>query len=326
MSESGMPRLGHRKRFNREAEFQKKFARFDHRNGYEGWRLRVEQIGHIEHLYFAYQRLKAEGGPAPGPDGVTYDDLSESEIWSILCMVSIAILNGTYRPALAREKRIAKSTPGQYRWLRIRNLIDRVVGKALQIAMRPFWEERFLDNSYAYRPNRGTWDMIAAIEVAMRQTGRRVLGIDDVKTAFDTVPINIITKLHRRELANLQQNNFSDCDKDQTAKLIEVVLRGDDPKRITGIDQGGCYSPTALNVLLGYELDLPLMTVPLKPLSFRYSDNLAYLMDSVSDGRCVLEQANHLLQPLKMSLKGADGIYDLSGKCQYIPNRKMGVA
>jgi RNA-directed DNA polymerase len=312
MSESGMPSPGRRKRFDREAEFKKRFAQFDRRYGYDGWRLRVEQIAHRDHLYHAYMKLKAEGGAAPGLDGVTYAALSGHEVGDNLRAVSQAILAGTYRPALAREKRIAKSTPGQYRTLLIRNLLDRVVGKALQIATRPFWEYRFPKNCYAYRPKRGAWDMIAGIEVAMRRTGRRGLAIDDVRNAFDTVPVGRLVELHREALDRVRQKNFGPADRERTTALIEVVLRGDDPQRITGIDQGGCYSPTALNVLLGCELDRPLRAIPTKPLCYRYSDNLAYLVASVSDGQDVLERANHLLQPLGMSLKGADGVHDHS--------------
>ena len=312
MSESGMPTPGRRKRFDREAEFKDKFARFDRRYEFGRWRLRVEQIAHRDHLYHAYLKLEAEGGAAPGLDGMTYDTLSGHEVGDNLRVVSQAILAGTYRPAPAREKRIAKTTPGQYRKLLIRNIMDRVVGKALQTATRRFWEHRFPKNCYAYRPKRGTWDMLAAIEVGMRRTGRRVLAIDDVRNAFDTVPIDRLVELHREALERVRQKNFSAADRERTAALIEVVLRGDDPQRITGIDQGGCYSPTALNVLLGCELDRPLRAILTKPLCFRYSDNLAYLVESVSDGQDVLERANHLLQPLKMSLKGADGVYDLS--------------
>jgi len=48
-------------------------------------------------------------------------------------------------------------------------------------------------------------------------------------------------------------------------------------------------------------------------LGFRYSDNIAYLVSSVSDGLHVLEQVNHLLLPLGMKLKGeGGGVHDLS--------------
>ena len=314
MSERGIPSLGRRGRFDREVEFREKFARFDRRHHYEGPRVRVEQIAHPEHLYYSFLRLKAEGGLAPGPDGVTYADLSPEEVWGILRAVSRAILAGVYRPAFAREKRIAKSTPGQFRTLLIRNLIDRVVGKALQVATRPFWERRFRQTCYAYRPRRGIWDMLAAVEVAMRRTGWRVLAIDDIMTDFDTVPVARAVHLHFRALDRLRRRlkGYGVADRDRTAALIESVLRGDDVDRATGIDQGGCYSPTALNVLLSYDLDRPLRASPTKPHSFRYSDNLAYLVERVSDGRAVLDQANHLLQPNGMALKGADGVHDLT--------------
>ena len=313
MSESGMPLLRPRNRFQRDAEFAKKFADFDRKRGFEGWRLRVEQIADVDHLRYAYLRLEAEGGAAPGPDGATYDRLSVNEVFDNLRVLARVLKDGTYRPALAREKSIEKSTPGQYRTILMRNLMDRVAGKALQIATRPFWEYRFPRNCYAYRPRRGIWDMIAAIEVALRRTGRRVLAIGDVKTAFDTVPIDRVVHWHRVVLARVRLANYPRAERERMAALIEAVLRGDDPNQITGIDQGGCYSPTALNVLLGYELDRPLKTIPTNPLGFRYSDNIAYLVSSVSDGLHVLEQVNHLLLPLGMKLKGeGGGVHDLS--------------
>ena len=187
-----------------------------------------------------------------------------------------------------------------------------MVGKALQIATRPFWEYRFPRNCNAYRPRRGNWDMVAAVEVAVRRTGWRGLAIGDVTPAFDTVPIDRVVELHREALERVRQKNFTTADRERTAALIKVVLRGDDPHKTTGIDQGGCYSPTALNVLLGYELDRPLRAIPTKPHCFRYSDNLAYLVQRVTDGQGVLEQADNLLRPLGMSLKGTDGVHDLS--------------
>src|SRR5262249_303814 len=94
-------------------------------------RLRVEQIGHTDNLMACYDLLKREGGPAPGPDGVSYADLSRAEVADILRDVSKEIQEGTYRPGATKEVRVPKLEKGKFRTLRLSNLVDRVVGKAL---------------------------------------------------------------------------------------------------------------------------------------------------------------------------------------------------
>ena len=48
--------------------------------------LLVRRIADTRNLWIAYHHLKAFGGHAPGPDGLTYSDLSETDIWSMMRM------------------------------------------------------------------------------------------------------------------------------------------------------------------------------------------------------------------------------------------------
>jgi hypothetical protein len=103
-------------------------------------------------------------------------------------------------------------------------------------------------------------------------------------------------------------------------ELIETVLRGHDEAHEVGIDQGGCYSPDALNTILHVVHDVPLDAWDDALLWHRYADNLVYVCQSVSEGRRVLARVRRLLRKVGLSLKGKDGIG--SGQS----NMEMGIA
>ncbi len=284
--------------------YEQRRLRRDRRLDYAGYPLRLEQIAERDNLFHCYLQLLREGGPAAGVDGVHAADLSPSEAGDYMGVLSRCILNGTYRPQPVRAVAIPKPGTDEYRTLKIGVLGDRVVGKALHNAWTLFWEQRFLRCSYGFRPRRSTWTLLADLEVRMQKYGRRVLAIADVRKAFDNVPVNKVVELHTQALDRVRQSNFGASDKLRTVTLVEQVLRGHDETRTRGIDQGGPYSPTALNVLLHYTLDVPLKAyVGNKPLLYRYADNLCGLCKSVSEGWRMLKKVTRLLQPLAMCLK-----------------------
>jgi RNA-directed DNA polymerase len=223
-----------------------------------------------------------------------------------------AILAGRYRPQPARRVAIPKPGSTEPRVLKIPALGDRVVGKAVHRAWGPLWEEEFLPCSYGFRPGRGPWTLLADLQVRMRALGRSVLVVADIRRAFDNVPVEEVLALHAEALRRLQQPKFDTRNKARTLALVAKVLRGHHANRIRGIDQGGPYSPTALNVLLHYKLDAPLQEhIGSKPLWLRYADNLVYLGQDVPDGLGLLNEVTRLLQPLGLNLKEEAEVVDL---------------
>jgi RNA-directed DNA polymerase len=284
------------------------------RMGLEGYPIRVEQIAHREHLFLRWQRLAAQGGQGAGEDGYSYADFSPAEVGQIVGDLSEQVISGVYFSQPVRRVRIPKR-PGsdETRELRIGVLSDRVVGSALENAFQRFWNKRFSPWSFGFRQGRGSWDMLADIEVALQRTGRRVFAVDDVKSAFDNVPIDTVLECHQQALDGVRQKGFGRTEKQRTLALVEAVLRGHDRKRQRGIDQGGPYSPTALNVLLDRCHDKKIKTEICKCLPWwRYADNVVYLCQSMSEGRQTLTEVGRLLEPLGMTLKGQDGVKDLS--------------
>ena len=200
-----------------------------------------------EHLIATFHAMKAEAGRAPGPDRVTFEVLGPSEVAACLRAVSKAILDGSYRPGPSRKLPIPKPGGG-HRTLSIRNLIDRVVSKAIYRALLPVFERLFLDGSHGFRPGRSTLTLLAALEAMMIQTGRTVLAQDDVKKAFDHVVI-----------ADVMEDLREHIEDRGLLTLIEAVIRGgEDRGRAVGIAQGDPLSPLLLNVRLHNVHDVPM--------------------------------------------------------------------
>lgn len=299
--------------YSHDAEYAEKFRRFDARNGWTGERLRIEQIAHPEHLHFCLERLAAEGGPAPGIDRIVYPALSPNEWGRVLRELSESMLAGNYLPRESLKKPIPKGDTGKVRVLSIGAVADRVAAKAVANAFAPFWEARFWEHSYGFRVGRRTWDMLAMIEAMMLKTRWTVIANDDIKSAFDTVPIDAALSVHADALATVKQPKFSETDKQRTLGLVETVIRGHDRTRDRGIEQGSCYAPLTLNALLDIHHDKRLNEITTKPLGCRYADNVPYLLPCVPDGeRTLSEVQERLLTPLGMTLKGEDGVQDLS--------------
>jgi retron-type reverse transcriptase len=103
----------------------------------------LEQIAHPENLIQVFKELKANAGQAPGIDGVTYRDLSASEVGICMRALSQIVLNGLYHPAPSLLVQIPKTSGKGHRTLSIRAIMDRVVSAALNKALTPFWDKNF---------------------------------------------------------------------------------------------------------------------------------------------------------------------------------------
>jgi retron-type reverse transcriptase len=258
----------------------------------------LDQIADADNLIRVLRELRQKGGQAPGIDGVTYDDLSPPEIGTCMRALSQVVQCGLYRPAPSVLVEVPKASGNGHRTLAIRTIMDRVISAALNNALMPFWDKRFVPNSMGFRPRKSPWDMLIALERAMVQQEWWVMTIDDIRDAFDHVNLNDLMADHYRHIGDKALLN-----------LIEIILRGGtNPSRKVGIEQGNAYSPTALNIRLHHVHDLAINPGDELPSCwFRYADNLVYLTKDVSEGVQTLRQSQTLLQSAGFTLKGEDG-------------------
>ncbi|MFO0877881.1 MAG: reverse transcriptase domain-containing protein [Gemmataceae bacterium] len=253
----------------------------------------LERIIDPENLLLALEELERGGGVAPGPDGISFRDLGKRQRGAFCRRVNQLIREGIYRPGPAREVRVPKSKGG-YRTLKIRNLIDRTVSKALSTALTPLLDTQMQNCSFGFRPDRSLHQLLAECLRCLKQTNRTVILTDDVQTAFDCVPLQQLMEVLTQYIPNLP-----------VLELTQILLQGNEGgERTRGIDQGDPLSPLCLNVLLDHVLDRPFLTAFPDIPYWRYVDDLTCACQNVSEAHRVLQFIHTQLHTLGMTLKG----------------------
>ncbi|MGP0070008.1 MAG: reverse transcriptase domain-containing protein [Isosphaeraceae bacterium] len=241
-------------------------------------------------LRCAIDHIAAEGGSSPGPNGMKLDELDGSERWELARALSHEIRTGRYRPGPYREVRIPKGPGRGMRTLRIRNAEDRVVERGIVQAVQPFLDPTFAPASFGYRPGRDREHALAYAEATARATGARFWVFEDVKDAFEHVPLGRLLDIVRRRLAA-----------NDIVELIRVVT---DNGTTAGIRQGSSLSPLLLNVYLDHVLDRPwARRQPATPL-IRVADDLLALARDRDEAEGIHEHLRDRLQSAGMKLKG----------------------
>jgi RNA-directed DNA polymerase len=257
----------------------------------------VEQVVDVGNLLSVYHRLRREAGQAPGIDGLRYDELSTSEAAAVLRKVARSVRDGSYRPHPCRQVRIPKKG-GDHRVLRLRVIADRVVAAALHEALTPYWETVFTEHSHGFRPGRGVWTLLAALETDMYRSNRYVLVNEDVHRAFDSLRLDLLVQHHQRYIGD-----------QALMRLITTILHGPDEERRTiGIDQGSAYSPTALVLYLHQTLQHPLVQERHHLPEYVYADNLVRLCSDMTEGHQTINQLQQLLHAAGLQMKGENHV------------------
>ncbi|MGO9597013.1 MAG: reverse transcriptase domain-containing protein [Isosphaeraceae bacterium] len=241
-------------------------------------------------LKHAIDYLASEAGSAPGPNGLQFEDLDIDERWELARALGKCISAGNYGPGPDRVVEIPKASGRGTRALRLQNIEDRVVQRAIVQILQPFLDPTFATTSYGFRPGRGREDALAMAEHLSTKEGRWIWILDDIRDAFDQVP-------HQRLLDILRRRQLPG----ELLELVRVVI-GNGTGR--GLRQGGSLSPLLLNVYLDHLLDRPWVEQMPGCLLIRYADDLLVL---VSDERQAIDADTCLRKRLLaagMPLKG----------------------
>jgi retron-type reverse transcriptase len=138
----------------------------------------------IEWLKEAFRRTRKDG--AAGVDGQTaaeYEVQLEGNLRSLLDRAKA----GTYRAPPVRRANIPKGNGSETRPIGIPTFEDKVLQRAVVMALAPVYEQDFLDCSYGFRPGRGAQDALGDFwRQAMTMKGGWVIEVD-IRKFFDTV-------------------------------------------------------------------------------------------------------------------------------------------
>ena len=143
--------------------------------------------------------LTSSGARTPGIDGMDKRRLQHN-LEEYLDGLQAELLKGSYRPKPVKRIYIPKAN-GKLRPLGIPTLTDRIVQRAMQMAMEPIWESDFHRCSYGFRPERSVHHAVRTVKSQLQDSshpkGRWVVE-GDLASYFDTVHHKLLMKCVRR--------------------------------------------------------------------------------------------------------------------------------
>jgi group II intron reverse transcriptase/maturase len=200
----------------------------------------------LDWLHEAHRQTRKDG--AVGIDGQTSTDYAKELDTNLQSLLDQA-KTGTYRAPPVRRVHIPKGK-GKTRPLGIPTFEDKVLQRAVKMALEPVYEQDFLDCSYGFRPGRSAHDAVEALwQGLMEMGGGWVLEVD-IQSYFDAID--------HRALRDLLEQRVRDG---VLVRLIGKWLRagvmeeGRHMQPDTGTPQGGVISPILANIYLHEVLD-----------------------------------------------------------------------
>lgn len=204
-------------------------------------------ISHPHWLYQAAQvTLSSKGATTPGIDGITKMHL-QTNLTGYLDGIRNDLLSGNYQPMPARRIYIPKAN-GKQRPLGIPTLRDRIVQRAMLMAMEPIWENDFHSLSYGFRPERSVHHAIRTVKLQMSESNEpkgRWIVEGDLSSYFDTVHHRLLMKCVRKRINCRRFNEL----------LWRFIKAGHIERNLfcatsEGVPQGGVISPLLSNIML----------------------------------------------------------------------------
>ena len=246
----------------------------------------------------ARRTLASSGAKTPGIDGIDKQAMGR-DLQIQLDMIRSELLAGGYQPQPARRVYIPKAN-GKQRPLGIPTLRDRIVQRAMLMAMEPIWESDFHRLSYGFRPERSVHHAIRTVKLQLQDSnttsGRWVIE-GDLASYFDTVHHRLLMRCVRKRIRDARFLSL----------LWRFIKAGHIDKGLfraasEGVPQGGVISPLLSNIMLN-EFD---QWLEAKYLSNKARRDRWYWNDSIKRQRPIALRENRQWSPAVAHCRYAD--------------------
>ncbi len=233
----------------------------------------------------AYRRVRKDG--AVGVDGV------DAKAYAVELEANLASLlerfkSGRYRAPAVRRVYIAKGDGRTHRPIGIPTLEDKILQRAVLMALEPIYEHDFMDCSYGFRPGRSAHDALESLWQGLMNLGGGWVVDLDIRSFFDQVErSHLNTMLDQRVRDGVLRRAIGKWL--QAGVMEDATLRY--PER--GTPQGGVISPLLANIYLHEVLDRwfeETVKPRLRGRAFmvRYADDAVLCFANEADARRVL--------------------------------------
>jgi RNA-directed DNA polymerase len=240
----------------------------------------------LEWFKEAYRRTRKEG--AVGIDGQNGRDYAV-RLEENLCDLINRAKSGQYRAPAVRRKQIPKAgNPAETRPIGIPTFEDKVLQRAVVMALEPVFEQDFLGCSYGFRPGRSAHQALRDLREGLRTMGGGYVIDLDIRKYFDTIDHHRIQEMFCRRVRDGVIRRL--VGKWLNAGVMEhgLVIHPE-----TGVPQGGVISPMLSNIYLHEVLDswfLNMVQPRLRGKSFmvRFADDAVLAFEHKQDAERVM--------------------------------------
>lgn len=238
----------------------------------------------------AWEKVRANYGK-PGIDGITIEEIENSDVGKYLNSIQRELIDKTYKPASLRRVYIPKKD-GSKRPLGIPTIKDRIVQMAVKLVIEPIFEADFEDTSFGYRHKRNAHQAVQEIRKYLNFGYKEVIDCD-ISDCFGSI--------QHAELLNMIAKRIVDG---KMLHLIKMFLKAgvmqEEQRSNKGTPQGGVISPLLANIYLD-KLDKgwKLRFAPVAKM-IRYADDIVILTKDKAKGLAI--SLNRMLKDLKLTL------------------------
>lgn len=253
----------------------------------------------LEWMREAWRRTRKDG--AVGVDAVDRNAF-EANLDENLAGLLEGLKSGSYRAPPVRRVHIDKDGGKATRPIGIPTLGDKVLQRAVVMALEPVYERDFLDCSYGFRPERSAHDALERLWKGMMNFGGGWIVDLDIRQFFDNVD--------RTRLGEMLDGRVRDgVIRRAVGKWLNagVMEDGAVSRPTKGSPQGGVISPLLSNIYLHEVLDTWFeedVRPRLRQDAFmvRYADDAVLCFASEADARRVMEVLPRRLERFGLEL------------------------
>lgn len=273
----------------------------------------------IDWLREAYRRTRKDG--ALGVDGQSAQEYAtnlENNLRSLLDRAK----SGTYRAPAVRRVHIPKGSGAETRPLGIPTFEDKVLQRAVAMALEAVYEQDFHESSYGFRPKRSAHQALDALaSESVRIAGGWILEVD-IRKFFDQVDHKHLQEIIRKRVHDGVLLRL-------VGKWLNAGVLEDGSVNYPnmGTPQGGVISPLLANIFLHEVFDSWFDREVRPRLSnkarfIRYADDIVILFASESDARRVLDVLPKRLGKYGLTLHPEKTrLIEFRRPDRYLPNR-----
>jgi RNA-directed DNA polymerase len=244
----------------------------------------IDKVWYLPNLRRAWTLVKANHGTW-GVDGQSLEAF-EAHLEDELQGLRGALKDDAYVPQPGRRVYIPKPD-GRRRGLAVPAVRDRVVAQAVRLRLEPYFEPRFAETSYGFRPGRSVHQAIGDVMASLHHGGEWIVEID-IEQFFDTAS-------HERLLAAVAEVVADG----RILRLVQAFLQAgvmeEGKKRtlVAGTPQGGVLSPLLSNAFLN-TFDHQMLAAGHRAV--RYADDSVVVCQTREEAEAALEQVHQILE------------------------------